>query len=192
MKKVGILSVVLLVISTTAFGQGIGVGIKGGVNFARIDLANASTSYRTSYHLGAFAKFIITGKIGIRPEAYYSIQGTELNSNAVDSELSLHYFQVPILLEYSPISILNIHAGPQFGFLLRARDKTAGIVTDIEKDLKKGDFMITAGVGVNLPMGLSLALRYVKGLSDISEDIDSGRSNMFQVSVGYQLFNLGK
>lgn len=180
---------IMFMAAATTFGQGIGVGLKGGLNFAKLDASGASS--KTGFHLGAFAKLMITDKIGIQPEAFYSIQGSNLDAGTISQELNINYLQVPVLLRFNPISILNIHAGPQFGILLKAESDSGGVTTNIKDDLKNSDFAIAVGAGLDLPMGLSLALRYVKGVSEVADD-SSDKNNMFQISVGYQLFGLGK
>jgi len=197
------LVVVMLAVSATTFGQGFGFGLKGGLNFGNVDFDDATlssaASSTTGFHIGAFAKLMITDKIGVQPEIFYSVQGTDLEFNIagvgnVKSQIDINYLQVPILLRISPAPIINFHIGPQFGILLKAESDDGTDVEDVKEDFKSGDFALAVGAGLDLPMGLSLTLRYVKGLSDSSDDtaVSSAKNNMFQVSVGFQLIGLGK
>ena len=195
MLRLIMLMTVLLLTASSSIGQGFAFGLKGGLNFANIDVADnnigdISASSKTGYHIGVFSKLILTEKFGIQPEIYYSLQGSELTVSSVKNVLSTNYLQIPLLIQFNPSAFLNIHAGPQIGILLEAKNKAAGVATDVKDNLKNGDFAIAVGAGLDLPIGLSLTLRYVKGLSYVYEISDSEKSNMFQVSIGYQLLGL--
>lgn len=198
MKKMTILIVVMFITSATIFGQGFGLGLKGGLNFANVNYSNASlsnaSSSKTGFHLGVFARVMVTGKFGIQPEAHFSVQGSKLSVGSIKSELNTSYLQIPILLRFSPISLINIHAGPQFGILLKAEEKVGSAVTGVKNNFKNRDFALAFGVGLDLPLGLNLTLRYIRGLNNIDNTTSSNtlKNNMFQIAVGYQLIGLGK
>jgi hypothetical protein len=71
------------------------------------------------------------------------------------------------MLRYSPVKVFNLHAGPQFGMLLSAKQECDGNSEDIKDGLKGLDFGLGIGAGVDLPMGLGFSARYVAGLSNI-------------------------
>ncbi|MBL0743456.1 hypothetical protein [Chryseolinea lacunae] len=73
MKKI-IIVLALVAASVGAYAQAsVAVGIKGGVNFAKLDGTSASNTFknRTGYHFGAFTLFKFS-KIGIQPEVMFS------------------------------------------------------------------------------------------------------------------------
>lgn len=188
MKKTIILCAVCLFSASTVFAQGFGVGIKGGLNFASLDGVSNNSS-RTGIHFGAYAKVMVNDKFGIQGEAFYSVQGSETTVATVKQTIDANYINIPILLRISPVPILNIHAGPQFGLLLNADQGGQ----DIKDQLKGSDVSAAIGAGLDLPMGLNFTLRYIKGLSDINDGGGSSvKNNIFQVSVGFDLIGLGK
>lgn len=187
MKKILVMGALCLFTAGTLMAQGVGVGIKGGLNFASLD-ADTDASSRTGIHFGAYAKVMPTDKFGVQAELFYSVQGASDFGN-VKATVDANYVNIPILLRISPVPILNLHAGPQFGILLSA-DQDG---TDIKDTLNGSDLSLAVGAGLDLPMGLNLTLRYIKGLSDISDDnTDSIKNNIFQISVGFDLIGLGK
>ena len=88
--------------------------------------------------------------------------------------------------------MVNIHAGPQFGYLLSAsqKDKSRGDVINIDDYYKKPDLGIVMGVEANLPYRINLTVRYVIGLLPTTTDveyIEPWLNNFFQVSVGFRI-----
>jgi hypothetical protein len=188
MKKLCVLAAVSLLIVFSSNAQGVGFGIKGGLNMAKLSGdALSEPSNRTGMHFGAYLR-IKMGGIGLQPEAYYSVQGTKLTSGTIKETIDANYLNVPILLRFSPVPILNFHVGPQFGILMSASD----IDGDIKDQLKSSDISAAVGAGLDFPFGLNFTVRYVKGLTSISENGDSFKNNTFQVSIGYDLVKLGK
>lgn len=198
MKKTFLLIFILAALGYSASAQ-ISGGIKGGLNFANID-SETDVDSKTGYHLGAYLN-VGAGGISIQPEVLFSVKGAE--------DFDLSYVEIPILLKKNFAKVVNIHLGPQFGFLTKAEGITgievdgSGNVTttkgDVKDALKGSDISAVFGAGLNLPMGLSLGLRYVLGLSDFNDKIISVDSNgndftpefknrTFQVYLGYRLF----
>jgi len=176
------------------------VGIKGGLNFANVDVsksAGANYDNRTGYHAGAFA-LIKVGFIGIQPELIFSKQGSKYTISATNYDANYDYINIPVMAKfYLPLG-LNLQAGPQFGFLSKAEVKqTAGSVKqtyDVKDASKSSDIAIGLGAGWDLPFGLTIDARYNLGISKINDTSGSGdvKNRVFQVSVGYKLFKFGK
>ena len=90
---------------------------------------------------------------------------------------------------YLPLG-LNLQAGPQFGILTNAEDEDGKSLGNRFKD---SDFSAVLGLGWDAPFGLQFSARYVLGLSDNSDIVNSEYVNkMLQLSIGYSLFKLGK
>jgi hypothetical protein len=206
MKKIkSSLLIALALVSVTAIGAyaqaEFAVGIKGGPNFCSIDTkSTAGENYknRTGFHAGAFALIKMT-KIGIQPEILFSQQGSTLKySGSPDLQTNFSYINVPIIIKLYTVAGINIQAGPQFGFLMSAKQDwpdTSGKITeqDIKDELKGSDFSVAMGLGWDLPFGLTLDGRYNLGLSNINDGGGSDIKNqVWQVSVGYKLFQFGK
>src|SRR5256885_3701373 len=74
----------------------VGIGIKGGLNFAKLTgTQSVSGTYnnRTGYHFGAYALFKL-GKIGIQPELLYSKQGAKYSVSTSSFEANFDYINV--------------------------------------------------------------------------------------------------
>jgi hypothetical protein len=174
----------VIILTATALGiqaQGVGFGIKGGLNFADQNVKDISTSTITSYHVGAYLNLNITKSFGITPEVLFTAMGSKWE----DAKVNMDYISIPVMIRILPIKQLSLEVGPQFSFLTSAKIED---VEDAEKYLKSNDFGLAFGVGVHLPLGLNIGGRYVLGftnISDVSEDEIKNRT--IQVYVGWTI-----
>ncbi|MBL7873351.1 MAG: PorT family protein [Cyclobacteriaceae bacterium] len=182
------------------------IGIKGGLNFAKLNVDNSSSNSnsRTGVHGGGFALFKIN-EFAIQPEVILSQQGSKTTINSTNFESNFNYINVPILFKYYLVKGkngggINLHAGPQLGFLQKAKadvfDSVLFILNkdqDVKRSYKKTDVSVALGAGWDSPFGLSIDLRYNLGLRRIEEDenIEATRNQVFQVSIGFKLMKFG-
>ncbi len=186
MKKSVLLFVAVVAFSAASYAQGVSFGVKAGVNFASQKWEaggfSVSPDGRTAFHVGGFVTAMFSEKFGLQPELLYNSVGT----GEEDFEIAMDYLSVPVLFRYQPIELLNIHAGPQFGFLLSAKSDGEDV-----KEFTKGlDVGAAVGAGVDLPMGLGFTARYIMGLTNVMDDEDNEgvevKNNVFQISVTYR------
>ncbi len=189
MKKT-LLLLCVLTMTGFAYGQAkVEFGLKAGANFANPEIENVNSESITSFHGGAF--FLVKiANIGIQPEVLYSSQGSQVSGAA---DINLDYINIPVMAKfYLPLGI-NFQLGPQFGIL---SDNLQDLDGDgAKEELKGSDLSAVLGAGVDLPFGLKVDARYVLGLSDINDDVNyqgEVKNRMFQVSLGYRLFKLGR
>jgi hypothetical protein len=162
MKKIVLITGVVL---SGFFGlaqTGSGFGIKGGINYAgngdffnSAENALESPDKNVGYHVGIFGK--LGNKIYVRPELVY----TSTTSGYSKGDLKINKMDVPVLVGFKVIGPLNIFAGPAFQYILNS--KFDGVTIDnIENDFT---------VGVNIGAGVSfgkfgLDVRYERGFSE--------------------------
>jgi hypothetical protein len=193
MKKVSLLIFALFITTSALFAQDVAFGIKGGLNLSslKIDDPEATYNARTGFHAGFFlrGKF---DKVGIQPEFLLYTQKGEFSGPAYTGEENFSYITVPVLVKFYPLSGLNIHAGPQFGFLIDG-DRTTNvqilgtIKEDIKDEYKSTDIAISVGAGWDFGFGLSIDARYNIGVQDINEaeEGETTKSRVFLVSLGW-------
>src|SRR5690606_29570118 len=126
MKKSVLLFVAVVAFSAASYAQGVSFGVKAGVNIANqkysVDGFSMSPDALIGLHVGGFVTAMFSEQIGLQPELLFNAVGSSIDfggDEAIKQKLS--YISVPVLLRYQPIEILNIHAGPQFGFLMGAK-----------------------------------------------------------------------
>ncbi len=203
MKRItlGLLVLLGLMLSESVHGQAqFAVGIKGGLNFAKLDVSSSIASNyenRTGYHAGAFALIKLT-KIGIQPEIIFSRQGSKYQLNSQNLEANFDYINIPIILKLYTVAGINLQFGPQFGFLSKAEAQSVvnGIktTTDVKNLYKNSDLSLAFGVGWDLPFGLMLDARYNLGIKDISDGPNNNetKNQVWQISAGLKILKLGK
>jgi hypothetical protein len=172
--------IVVILCAPLLLSAQLGVGIKAGANFASISTDDYETSSRTGYHVGAYANFKLSETWGITPEVLWSSQGGDLD----DVEFETNYVTVPIMLRWRIIDLISVEAGPQFNVLTSANSDGA----DVLDELVNPTYCAAFGALVHLPLGLNAGIRYVAGLSDLSEsDDDNLKDNTFQIYVGWTI-----
>jgi len=163
MKHVLLFSFYVVAISA-ATAQNSSWGVKGGLNSAALNFSIAGSTVHAdrlnAFHAGLYATIMTTEKFGVQPELMYSIQGSKVGS----SDIKLGYLVIPFMFRYNIINPVSLQAGPQLGVLLLATDTGA----DASSQFSSLDFGLGMGAAVDLPLRLSLTVRYVIGLSNIS------------------------
>jgi hypothetical protein len=162
MKKIVLITAVVL---SGFFGlaqTGSGFGIKGGINYAgngdffnSAENAGQSPDRNIGYHVGVFGK--LGNKIYVRPELVY----TSTTSDYDEGDLRINKLDVPVLVGFKVIGPLNIFAGPAFQYILNS--KFDGVTIDnIENDFTVG---LNIGAGVSFGK-FGLDIRYERGFSE--------------------------
>ena len=180
------------------------ISAKLGLNVSSISGDATNVESAVSIHGGLVVEIPIDEKFSIQPELLFSIQGAksdgvmEIEGDLynVDERLILSYINVPVMVKYYITPKFGVHAGPQFGFLVSAKDKIefndgAGVAGDETVDVKDSFKTIDASFGLGLSYDFTEKIfaetRFNIGLSNISdvETVDL-QNNVFQISVGYR------
>ncbi len=168
------------------------IGVKAGVNAAKIDGKSFNEAFKYSYLLGGFAEIGLNHTISINPEVIFSQTSTTTDksySNTIPGsgnkeqvKAKLNYLSVPLLINVKTISPLHIEAGPQFSILMN-KDKV--LVENGKSAFKQGDFSVVGGVSLHFSI-LRLTARYVVGLNNINDlpSRDKWKNQALQVSAG--------
>jgi Outer membrane protein beta-barrel domain len=198
MKKIIVFVFAFVVLSVAANAQAqVAIGIKGGLNFAKLDANSSLTANyksRTGYNFGAFV-LIKVSKIGIQPEVLFSQQGSKVTypSSTQNFTSNFSYVNVPIMLKLYTVLGINLQVGPQFGFLTNSPVVKDPQGQTINGAYKKSDLSAALGLGWDLPFGLTIDARYNLGLTKIqaSNNPDQTKNQVFQISLGYKLIKFG-
>ena len=192
-KKAITIFFLFFLLSNISYSQKLELGLKGGTNFATQKLNGISGAESiTGYHIGGFLYFKLPILFGIQVEGQYSTQGSEFQINQVINKNNLRYINIPILIrnDFGPF---NFHFGPQFGILTDAFS-LKGVKNSIKDQFLGRDFSVVVGIAVRLPANLGLSIRYVRGLTNISDNNilnNETKNTMFQLSLKYSLIQWG-
>lgn len=195
-----------IAMSSLTFAQQFGV--KGGMNVSSLsdDATLSDQESKIGFNAGVFMNAPLAENFSIQPEVLYNDLGskvtrsTEISGNTYSADYSrnLGYISVPVMFQYNATPGFYLEAGPQFGFLVSAKDKfknstngstdNATIVALDKDNFNTFDFGIGLGAGYYFTPNLGLTARYTAGLSDIIKDNpgDSVKNNVFQVGLAYK------
>jgi hypothetical protein len=191
-------AVLALLTAAPAAGQGITVGLKGGVNGSTLsDLDD--TESRTGFAAGGYAQIGLSRSVFLQPELLYVSRRVRGTSDGDTAELQTDFADLAALLGFrlipggiSPF----VYGGPILSFETRCRiEADSGLSAtdcpDFELDTNATQTFLAFGGGVDLALGaliLTGDLRYQLGLSEAaSDDTAKWRSWSFLVGVGLGL-----
>lgn len=195
--------------STLAFAQQtnssspVSFGVKGGMNVSSLSKNNGLDDQKSKigFNAGVFANIPVASSFSIQPEVLYSQYGEKNEYTAFGTKYSastkLDYITVPVMFQYNALPNLYLEAGPEFGFMVSAKNKfknesngNSSTSDNYKDNLNTFNFGIGIGAGYYFTQNLGITARYVAGLTDIAKDRPSGsdaiRNNVFQVGLAYK------
>ncbi|MDO3643129.1 porin family protein [Mucilaginibacter sp. L3T2-6] len=193
MKKI-LLSAAIVIAACIGANAQASLGIKGGVNFSKINTDNLNSSTRTGYQAGLFARF--GSALYLQPELYVSSTGGEFHSSnnnnnvSVSGNVKFTNLNVPLLVGHSfGEKNLNfrIMAGPVYTAVLSKNFSQS--LENAYNDFghyKSSTLGFQAGAGVDIG-AITADLRYEGGLTKINSDFGQ-RQNLWALSVGFKIF----
>ncbi|TGE14836.1 porin family protein [Hymenobacter elongatus] len=229
MKKTIIVLASLLSVATLSASraQGVRLGLRAGTNYANLagDVQNENTYNNKFGFLGGImlnADLSGDGFLSVQPELLFSQKGFENRpteyTNVLgttqkrEGQVTYSYLDVPVLFKVNASGLI-FEAGPQYSYLLNAKDETqvttrSGLTGSTssssshdQKDLgrlNRNELGYVAGIGYQTEAGLSLNLRYTGAFNDFVKsddgayfdgDLKNARHSAIQVSLGYLITN---
>lgn len=171
------------------------LGLKAGLNFAKLESNFASDENRLGYQAGLWARVGAAG-FYVQPEAYLAGKGGEFKSDndgaGVNAEGKIRFttLDVPVLLGskvgLGPVNV-RFMAGPVVSFVLD-KNLSGNDVLDAYKasNYKDQNWAAQFGAGVDIS-NVTVDLRYEAGLTDVSENDVIKKQNLWQLSLGFKI-----
>ncbi len=192
MKSFYISLVALLLVTTAAQAQDFSYGIMGGYNLSKVDnaLGGDFADNKSNYHIGLIAEFPQGDNWSFEAAAFYSGEGEALEANGTTSTIYLRFINVPVHFKYYLTEGFSLHAGPQVGFLLNAKQSFVedGDREDIEGKVNSS-FALTGGLGYDFGNGLFIKGTFDLGITDLVDNVDFSndeRTRTGHLSIGYK------
>ncbi|HVW94565.1 MAG TPA: porin family protein [Mucilaginibacter sp.] len=188
MKKILLSAAILIAVCISAKAQ-VSLGIKGGVNFSKINTDHFNSSTRTGYQAGIFARF--GSALYLQPELYLSSTGGEFHAEDNNASGNVHFtnLNVPLLIGHSfGEKNLNfrIMAGPIYTSVLsKSFSASLGDAYADFGHYKNSTLGFQAGAGIDIG-AITADFRYEGGLTKINSDFGQ-RQNLWALSVGFKL-----
>lgn len=197
-------------------------GVRGGLSYSglRGDAVNnldnllnftggaVTTKNVSGFFAGGYAVIPVAANVSLEPGVYYSEKGYELDGELnikgvgflganAKATLQSQYLDIPVLLKVNAGSGLQIFAGPQFSYLMKANlHSTAGLLginllsndMDATSQFNQWDAAVTGGVGLQLGSGINIMASYEYGLSKLDANKNANAyNNSFKVGIGINL-----
>jgi hypothetical protein len=106
----------------------LGIGIKGGVNFANVrNTQSITTNNQTGFMGGIFLAPPSKGIMGYRTEIIYSKQGYNFETQTNTGNVNLDYIIMPHLMTFNITKFVQLQFGGQVAYLLNAKSDTAKV-----------------------------------------------------------------
>ncbi len=190
--------------TTSMSDNAVRFGIKAGMNVSSLskDAALEDQGSKIGFNAGVFATIPVATSFNIQPEVLYSEYGDKYDQvvlgNRYSSARHLDYIAVPVMFQYNFVPNFYVEAGPEFGFLVSAKNKlknetnnnTLNESGDYKDQLNTFNFGLGLGAGYYFTDNIGITARYVAGLTDIAKNRPNGsdavRNNVFQVGLAFK------
>lgn len=209
-KKALMIVVILLLVSATQEAKaqfGFAIGPKGGIaitNFRSDDAGNIEA--QTNWFGGVFTNFQLGPVVALQPELLLTKRGADVTSSNTRSEISINYFEVPVLLKLrlplaNEVIFPHLLFGPNFAFRtdmdFSATDTQTGAILEADTDaIRKTDLQALLGAGVDIQTrgtGVFFTIdgRYGWGLRDLNDNDNvihlRNAGWMFSLGIGFRV-----
>lgn len=162
MKKIIIVLVTLLLLSSTLYAQRAQIGLKGSVNFFYLHTQGAAAmKMLPGFNNGFFIRMPLVKRWSFQPEIYYTTKGADITYNTAFADgtarYKFSYIEMPLMLVAHLSPHFNIQAGPYVAFLLDSEVKNRSGVHLFNygehirtRDLNRFDAGIVLGAGFDI------------------------------------------
>lgn len=186
--------------------QLIGLGIKGGLNFANVTNAKSiSSSNKTGFVVGAFFAPPSKSIISSRTELLFSRQGYDWKSSSNTGSVNLNYLILPQLMGINITKYVQLQVGAQMAYLLNAKADSSGASTgnpQVDKIMdmyNRFDYGAAGGIEIypipNLLIGARLNISFAKMYKEPTDpqamqpsffpSVDA-KNNVLQLFLGFR------
>lgn len=182
--------------------QSFSLGATLGANLSKINSTSFNSAFKAGYLAGAYAQLRFGKHWGIQPEllfvqsqtttdsSFNQLYGSQLTSPHNLTHLNLNYLDIPVLLTYRILGIIDLQAGPQFGILL---NKNNSLLQNGQNAFKEGAFTLLTGAEVHI-LRLRVYARYGWALGNINNmntaeltSSDTWKQQCIQLGVGINI-----
>jgi hypothetical protein len=195
--------VVNIIISANSQNQRPSLGLRAGINLSngQGNSTNEKES-RIGFHAGAYVKVGITKQWQLITDFCYSMEGaktlyvTQSGYPNGSTESTLNLVNLSLMAEYG--KRLRVHAGPQIGLIMSAREEgrvgSIQVNQNLSNDMSTFQFSAAFGAMLSISKKLSVGLRYNHGLNDVYQgdekqgiELPDAKFRVIQIYLAYTL-----
>ena len=156
----------------------IGIGIKGGLNFANVtNASDVNANSKTGYMIGGYIASGTKKLLSFRSELILSRQGYNYKTATNTGNVNLDYLLLPQLINIKFSKFIQVQAGGQVAFLLNANvDSTGSGSGSLFDYFKRFDYGLAGGAEIFPFMGFFIGGRINVSLNNANEEAPLGGS----------------
>lgn len=178
------------------------IGLKGGLNFAKVSKASdINSSTRSGFHAGVFLAPPSKKILSSRTELLFSRQGYDYKNGVNTGNVNMDYIQMGQLMSVNITKYFSLMFGAQTSYLVSAQvdssNNTGNSTENKIMDLyNRIDYGYAIGAEIHPIAGLIISTRYNVSLAKVYKDIqgfqkpsftsEDAKNNVIQVSVGWR------
>ncbi|GAB2855889.1 porin family protein [Hymenobacter ruber] len=173
------------------------IGLKVGYGITSLSGSSAgySSTTHSAYQAGLMGDVYFGEVVSFHPEALYTKQYFDTKDVAAFNR-DIDYINVPLLARYHADGLF-FEAGPEVNFALSGKNEDGADIKSRDVTPVALDYVV--GLGYELPVGLSLGVRYDGGISHTFKDaagdgLGTGnlRTSTFWFNLGYAFGGTGR
>ncbi len=178
------------------------IGIKGGLNFAKVSKASdINSSSRSGFHAGLFLAPPSKKILSSRTELLFSRQGYDYKNSTNTGNVNLDYIQMGQLMSINITKYFSVMLGAQTSYLISAQVDSSNTTGSGPENammnlFNRIDYGYAVGVEIHPVAGLIIGARYNVSLAKVYKDLQSfqkpsftsedAKNNVIQISVGWR------
>lgn len=178
------------------------IGLKGGLNFAKVTKASdINSSTRSGFHAGVFLAPPSKKILSSRTELLFSRQGYDYKNGVNTGNVNMDYIQMGQLMSVNISKYFSLMFGAQTSYLVSAQvdssNNTGNSTENKIMDLyNRIDYGYAIGAEIHPVAGLIISTRYNVSLAKVYKDIqgfqkpsftsEDAKNNVIQVSIGWR------
>jgi hypothetical protein len=175
------------------------IGIKAGANLFNVTGRSFEGKTKAGFSAGAYGEIKLSRMFYLQPELLFNQASTKTNDvfnqmygqyGAINSDVTLNYITLPVMIAFKPVPELSILLGGQYGYLVNQTEGLLQTPPAGKKDaFSKSDAGIVFGGQLNLGK-VRFSAKYVINVTDMNgiNGSDLWRYHGFQFHLGYQIW----
>lgn len=151
--------------------SGLAYALKAGLSYNNMNFKAGSpptdvpNHYKPGGYIGAGLYVPLGGKLAVEPQYLYSIQKGEDKTR--QEAYTMHYLSLPVYLHFLLTDRFSLLAGPEFGLLIKAQQRSGGTVSNITHDTEERSVSAVAGFAFRITGSLYADARYLHGFNHV-------------------------
>jgi hypothetical protein len=166
------------------------LGVKAGPSFSTFFSSATDYTFLGGATAGIYSRTWISDNWTLQAELLYARMGAKRMVDLYTIlPLKLDYVRLPVMGMYYVSNAINVHAGPDLGYLVSAHERVVTEDSTLSPSFNRFDLALAGGITFQLQEELDLTFRYVYGISQLvkAPSAEYPYNRALQITFGYSL-----